>query len=308
MKRALFAAWLFSLAAAAAAQDPEFSSEEVRAILRHGPWPPTWRPDPSNRVSGDPQAIALGEKLFFEPRLSSKGAMLCATCHVPYLAFQDGRARAMGHVEVDRNTPSLLDVRWNRWFGWDGSGDSLWAQSIRPVLDAREMGGSLKDATALIREDPEYRCRYQETFGSPPPADDESLLADIGKALAAFQETLVSGRSPFDDFRDALERSDRLVLPVSAYAESLVGPSRRGTDAVATLDAFLDAMPATVEPATREIGRRAASLRAAHRPGLRLPDALVLATAAVVGADLVLTTDRGWPDTRVAVRILGASD
>jgi cytochrome c peroxidase len=208
MKRALLAACLFSLAAAAASQVPEFSAEEVRVILRHGPWPAAWKADPSNRVSGKPEAIALGEKLFFEPRISANGTMLCATCHVPYRAFQDGRARGMGHVEVDRNTPTLLDVRWNRWFGWDGAGDSLWAQSVRPILDAREMGGSLKDAAALIRKDPEYRCRYRQAFGSNPPANDETLLADIGKALAAFQETLVSGRSPFDEFRDALERGD----------------------------------------------------------------------------------------------------
>jgi len=209
MTRALLAALLVSLAAAANSQPPEFSADEVRAILRHGPWPPAWRADPSNRVSGNPEAIALGEKLFFEPRVSAKGSMLCATCHVPYRAFQDGRARAMGHVEVDRNTPSLLDVRWNRWFGWDGAGDSLWAQSIRPILDAREMGSSVKDAAALLRGDAEYACRYRKAFGSAPPADEEALIADLGKALAAFQETLVSGRSPFDDFRDALEEGDR---------------------------------------------------------------------------------------------------
>jgi len=208
MKRALLAALLLGPAAIANAQPSEFTADEVHAILRHGPWPAAWRGDPSNRVSGKPEAIALGEKLFFEPRISSKGTMLCATCHVPYRAFQDGRARAMGHVEVDRNTPSLLDVRWHRWFGWDGAGDSLWAQSVRPILDAREMGGSAADAAALIRNDAEYACRYRRAFDSPPPADDEALLADLGKALAAFQETLVSGRSAFDEFRDALERRD----------------------------------------------------------------------------------------------------
>jgi cytochrome c peroxidase len=218
MKRSLVAALVLLLAASAHSQPPEFSADEVRAILRHGPWPPAWRADPSNRVSGKLEAIALGEKLFFEPRVSARGDMLCATCHVPYRAFQDGRARAMGHVEVDRNTPSLLDVRWNRWFGWDGAGDSLWAQSIRPIFDAREMGGSAKDAAALVRNDPEYRCRYRDAFGSPPPADDDALIADIGKALAAFQETLVSGRSPFDDFRDALERGD--VVAQARYPDA----------------------------------------------------------------------------------------
>jgi len=196
------------VAAIGAASAVDFTPQEVRAILRHGPWPPAWNPDPSNRVSGKPEAIALGEKLFFEPRLSTKGDVLCATCHVPYRGWQDGRARGMGHVEVDRNTQSLINVRLNRWFGWDGAGDSLWAQSVRPMLDAREMGGSASHAAAFVRGDAEYACRYRRAFGANPPADDEALLADIGKALAAFQETLVSGRSAFDDFRDALERGD----------------------------------------------------------------------------------------------------
>jgi cytochrome c peroxidase len=71
------------------------------------------------------------------------------------------------------------------------------------------MGGSPAQAAALIRGDPEYACRFEKTFGVPPPAADESVLAGIGKALAAFQETIVSGRTPFDDFRDALEKADR---------------------------------------------------------------------------------------------------
>ena len=213
--RAAGAVVLFA-AAIGAANAVDFTPQEVRAILRHGPWPPAWSPDPSNRVSGKPEAIALGEKLFFEPRLSTKGGVLCATCHVPYRGWQDGRARGMGHVEVDRNTQSLLDVRWNRWFGWDGAGDSLWAQSIRPLLDAREMGGSnAAHAAAFVRSDPEYSCRYRRAFGAEPPADDEALLVDIGKALAAFQETLVSGRAPFDDFRDALAQGDE--RGVAAY-------------------------------------------------------------------------------------------
>ena len=201
-------AFVLFFAAIGAASAVDFTPQEVRAILRHGPWPPAWNPDPSNRVSGKPEAIALGEKLFFEPRLSTKGDVLCATCHVPYRGWQDGRARGMGHVEVDRNTQSLINVRWNRWFGWDGAGDSLWAQSIRPILEAREMGGSLAQAAALIRGDAELSCRFARTFGVPPPASDEAVLAGVGKALAAFQETIVSGRTPFDDFRDALSRGD----------------------------------------------------------------------------------------------------
>jgi cytochrome c peroxidase len=206
-------ALLLTCAAAAQAQTPDFTEAETRAILRHGPWPAAWSPDPSNRVSGSAQAIELGERLFFEPRLSPSGKVLCATCHAPFRGWQDGRARAFGLVEVERNTQSLMDVRYQRWFGWDGAGDSLWAQSVRPMLDLREMGGSQAHAAALVRADAELSCRFEKVFGTPPPASDEAVLAGIGKALAAFQETLVSGRSPFDDFRDALSGND---LPAMA--------------------------------------------------------------------------------------------
>jgi cytochrome c peroxidase len=207
--RFVLAALLALAAGAAQPQLLDFNEAETRAILRHGPWPAPWLPDPSNRVSGNPQAIELGERLFFEPRLSPSGKVLCATCHAPFRGWQDARARAFGLVEADRKTQSLFNVRYNRWFGWDGAGDSLWAQSIRPMLDAREMGGSQAHAVALVRGDAELSCRFAKVFGTPPPADDEGVLAGIGKALAAFQETIVSGRSPFDEFRDALEKGDR---------------------------------------------------------------------------------------------------
>jgi predicted nucleic acid-binding protein len=133
------------------------------------------------------------------------------------------------------------------------------------------------------------------------------IVLDAGVVIGALDSDDIHHVPAVAALREALEGGDRLVVPVSAYAESLVGPSRRGSDAVATLDAFLDALPATVEPATREIARHAASLRAGHGRALRLPDALVLATATELGAALVLTTDTGWPDSGVAVRVVGAS-
>ena len=186
-----------------------FSDEEVRRILQHGPWPPRASRDPSNRVSGKREAIELGEKLFFDPRLSANGAVSCASCHVPGKSFTDGRKLGVGLAEVDRNTPTLLNLRTHRWFGWDGASDNLWSQSIRPLLDQREMGVTERHVAGLIRGDADLACRYRKAFGAPPsPANDEAVLVDAGKALAAFQETLVSGRTPFDEFRDALARGD----------------------------------------------------------------------------------------------------
>ena len=192
----------------------EFSEEERQKILSHGPWPPPARRDPSNRVSGKPAAIALGERLFFEPRLSGTGSVLCATCHVPFRALQDARPRGFGLEEVDRNTLTLFNVGFYRWYGWDGSNDSLWSQSIRPLLDPREMKASPAHVAKVMRE--LFASPYEKAFERKVPQDDEAVLVDAGKALAAYQETLVSGRTAFDAFRDSLEKGTSSDYPASA--------------------------------------------------------------------------------------------
>ena len=186
----------------------DFTAREKRRILRHGPWPPASKPDPSNRVSGKPAAIGFGRALFFDPRLSLSGAVSCATCHQPDRAWTDGLPRSRGHRTVDRNALSLFNLRFNRWFGWDGAQDTLWAQNLRPLLDRREMGVGPGGAARLARSDRQLSCGYRRAFGAAPSADDERVFVDLGKALAAFLETRVTGRTPFDDFRDALARGD----------------------------------------------------------------------------------------------------
>ncbi|MGH2407858.1 MAG: type II toxin-antitoxin system VapC family toxin [Candidatus Limnocylindrales bacterium] len=113
-----------------------------------------------------------------------------------------------------------------------------------------------------------------------------------------------AARQELATYRD---RGDRLVIPASAYAEILVAAFRQSPETSATIDEFLDALPATVEPASREIGRRAAEFRARHGSRLRLPDALVAATGIVLNADRVLTTDARWPEVGVRVHVVGES-
>lgn len=198
-----------------------FTAAELRAIASHGPWPPAFRPDPSNRVSGNALAIELGERLFFERRLSANGEISCSRCHLPERNWTDGEPRALGLERVDRNTPSLNNVRLQRWFGWDGAHDSLWSQGMRPILDAREMGSSAAQVAKLVREDRDLSCCYRKVFGTPS-LDDEKLLVDAAKALAAFQETLMSGRTAFDEFREALVNGDK--AGIAKYPE----PAKRG--------------------------------------------------------------------------------
>lgn len=95
----------------------------------------------------------------------------------------------------------------------------------------------------------------------------------------------------------ARDRGDSFVVPASAYAEILVRPAKRGNTTVARVDAALDALAITVTAADREIARRAATLRARHS-SLRLPDALVIATAIELEADRLLTTDQRWKTLR----------
>ncbi len=217
--RAVVAAALLAttvaMPAAAAAAEPgvlALSGDAMRRVLALGPWPPAPVIDPSNRVSGNAAAIAFGERLFRDPGLSASGAIACATCHPPARAFTDGRRRAQGVAAGDRNTPSVADTGGRRWYGWDGASDNLWAQSLRPIVDPNEMGGDLARVAARVRGDATLRAGYIAAFGGAPPADDEAVAVDAAKALAAYQETIVTGRTPFDDFRDALARGDTVAM------------------------------------------------------------------------------------------------
>jgi cytochrome c peroxidase len=114
----------------------------------------------------------------------------------------------VGLAALDRNAPSVVNAAQLRWFSWDGGADSLWAQALRALLDPREMGTSAPLVAKVVRADRGLECRYRAAFGGVP-AGDERLLVDAAKAIAAFVATRTSGRTPFDEFRDALARGDR---------------------------------------------------------------------------------------------------
>jgi predicted nucleic acid-binding protein len=133
-------------------------------------------------------------------------------------------------------------------------------------------------------------------------------VLDAGVVIAILDASDVHHAAAAEAVTGARERGDTLLLPSSAYAECLVSPYRRGPEAVAVVDSFVDALPAQVEPASRAIASAAAELRARHAGALRLPDALVVATALVLGADRLLTTDAGWPDLPVRVEVVARAE
>ena len=141
--------------------------------------------------------VALGRKLFFDPILSADKTVACATCHRPELGFAGVGARAVGvrGKEGPRRAPTLLNRGFGTAFFWDGRAKTLEEQALEPISNPVEMGSKVADAVAKLKADDDYRKRFAAAF------DDGVTAANLGKALAGFERTLVRGDSPVDRFR-----------------------------------------------------------------------------------------------------------
>ena len=194
---------------------PEWSDSEV-AILK-SLWLeslPDLPPDPSNAVADNPAAAEFGRQLFFDTRLSSNGGISCATCHQQERRFTDGLQKAQAIGTTARHTPSIVGAAYSPWQFWDGRRDSLWSQALAPLEDANEHGTDRTIVLGLIAEDESYRTAYELLFGGLPDGmgTDPVLLAvafaNVGKAIAAFERTLMPTASRFDDYVQAVVDDD----------------------------------------------------------------------------------------------------
>jgi len=144
-----------------------------------------------------PEKIALGQKLFFDGRLSADGAVACSTCHDPARAFTDGRPTSMGIKGRvgQRNAPTILNALYNKTQFWDGRVKTLEEQAALPIVNPVEMGQpSVEAAVARIAAISEYQRAFRRVFGRPPNGPD--LL----RALASYERTQMSFNAPFDRF------------------------------------------------------------------------------------------------------------
>jgi cytochrome c peroxidase len=144
-----------------------------------------------------PEKIALGEKLFFDGRLSANGTVACASCHDPRLAFTDGRpvSVGIGNRMGQRNAPTVLNALYNKTQFWDGRAASLEQQAGLPIVNPVEMGQpTLESAVARIAAIPEYRATFIRVFARPPNGPD------LVRAMASYERSLVSFDSPLDHY------------------------------------------------------------------------------------------------------------
>jgi cytochrome c peroxidase len=147
--------------------------------------------------------VALGRRLFFEPRLSVSGRYSCASCHDPSRAFTDGRAVARGATgdALPHNAMTLVNVAYNITFGWQQPQvRSLEAQMRQPLFNEHpvELGlkGRERAVCAQLAEDPGYAQAFAQAFPAAPAVSLDHLI----KAIAAFERTLIFGHAPFDRY------------------------------------------------------------------------------------------------------------
>lgn len=222
---------LLALVGLAACQPEDFTEAEKATIasLSLSALPPL-PADTTNRVADDPAAAAFGATLFFEQRLSRDGTVACATCHLTDRQFQDDRPRSIGLATTNRRAMPLAGVARAPFLFWDGRKDSLWAQALGPLEDANEHGGTRAAYAHFVAG--AFGERYERIFGPLPDLADvpaaasplgseaekaawqampddkkrevDTVFANLGKAIAAFERTIVHQPTRFDRFADAV--------------------------------------------------------------------------------------------------------
>lgn len=175
--------------------DPGVDWQELAPL----PPPPQPRDNPTT-----PGKVALGERLFNEPRLSRSGQIACASCHERDLGFADGRRVSFGHDRQPgrRNAPSVAMAGHAQTLFWDGRATTLEDQARAPIADPREMAFSVDAAAARLRQDASYRRQFAAVFGN-----ERVDSRQLAQAIAAFERSLTPVRNRFDRFLGGQSRA-----------------------------------------------------------------------------------------------------
>lgn len=183
------------LAAGWSAEELDWLRKRANQIFQPLPARPT-------QVTDDPASRAreeLGKMLFFDPRLSRSGTISCITCHNPGSGGADNLSTSIGHggQRGPRNAPTVFNSAHNIAQFWDGRAADLEAQAVVPIQSPFEMNNTPDRVEATLESIPAYVQRFAESF----PEDAEPVtFANVARALAAFEATLITPDAPFDRF------------------------------------------------------------------------------------------------------------
>jgi cytochrome c peroxidase len=152
------------------------------------------KPIPAANVT-NPAMVELGKKLFFDPRLSKSGFISCNSCHNLSMGGTDNLKTSIGHQwnQGPINAPTVLNSSLNLAQFWDGRAKDLQAQAGGPIDNPGEMGSTHALAVEVLQSIPAYVADFKTSFGS-----DKIGIEQVTKAIAAFEETLVTPNSRFD--------------------------------------------------------------------------------------------------------------
>lgn len=202
--RSISAIVVLVVATAACADDsrPDPTSEDETFAWDLPAHFPTPRVPEDNPMSA--AKVELGRHLFYDTRMSGNETFSCASCHAQDRAFTDGLGQALGSTgEVHpRGSMSLVNLAYVPRFNWANPiVDTLEVQALTPMFgdDPVElgMGGREDELLERFASDPDMVTRFEQAF---PEAETHVTLEQITRALAAFQRTLISGRSPYDAY------------------------------------------------------------------------------------------------------------
>jgi cytochrome c peroxidase len=177
---------------------------------------------PGNRFADDPRAAKLGYLLFFDPNMSSNGEVSCATCHAPDEGFAERKPVSEGIAKVSLNAPTIIGAAYSPWQFWNGRADSLWAQALGPLENAKEMGGNRFAIARYVTKT--YAAQYQALFGAIPEVLTREPTLNASPVTASSQVTAWLRLEPeereavnrvFANVGKAIEAYERLLIPTS---------------------------------------------------------------------------------------------
>ncbi len=151
---------------------------------------------PQYRDGFSPQQIDLGRFLFFDSILSGDQTISCATCHDPRNSFTDGLARSIGADGQHgvRSAPTLWNSAFLTHLNWDASANSFEQQVQTPLFSSLEMNNTPDNLITSLKNIPIYRVLFKQAFA------DGITLKNIYSSLAAFQASLISLNSRYDEY------------------------------------------------------------------------------------------------------------